>query len=495
VACFGRHRKTRVVLGLTLSVPLGAAIICFAQTSPPSTKLTDKHKTKLQQPSAAPKDDKSPESDTKSSGNAQQNTSAVTNGDKSKSIYSTLPVADQIALWTMIGSVATALATAAQVGVTYLIARSIAKASSSSEALSISREIDRIWQDFNRHAITNEDFRNTIRRMESLSETSEMTQLRHLIFYLLNIIYISWTAQREKRDSYEHSQTIVKDHLTVLYSQKDLVLSILNGHRGYNKTFVQDCVNAFAQIDNERPQSDIVNKVPAKDLESERTSNSNNVAHSQPDVELLQPNLEDHPMIEPVQSSGEAPDLNPQGASVVQQHSDGTETEAVPRTDGKQSVLTRFAKPEEWQVIQALNLQIFEFELENCEPTSNLEYPFSKEGVEYFQKAVQQKDNYSAIVAEVDEVVVGYAIVKKIPDVDLTHRVGVVQYQLHTLSVDKNHRDKGIGGELVKAAMAFAKQRGANRIKVVAYAGNDRAEHLYKKNGFAELETTYEAKL
>jgi ribosomal protein S18 acetylase RimI-like enzyme len=63
------------------------------------------------------------------------------------------------------------------------------------------------------------------------------------------------------------------------------------------------------------------------------------------------------------------------------------------------------------------------------------------------------------------------------------------------LSVDKPQRDRGVGGHLVAAAKAYAKEQGANRIKVVAYAGNDRAEHLYSKHGFTTLETTYEAKL
>jgi len=163
--------------------------------------------------------------------------------------------------------------------------------------------------------------------------------------------------------------------------------------------------------------------------------------------------------------------------------------------DNKPSLLTRFARPDEWRTIQALNLQIFEFELETCEPTSNLAYPFSPEGEEYFMKAAEQRDDHAAIVAELDGVVVGYAIVKTIPPSDLTHRVGVIQYQLHTLSVDKSHRDKGIGAVLVDAAKAFAKKRGANRIKVTAYAPNERAAHLYKKKGFIELEITYEATL
>jgi ribosomal protein S18 acetylase RimI-like enzyme len=420
----------------------------------------------------------------------QRNSPVVDKSPVAKPSEPSIWTLDRIALWTMIGTAVTALATGAQAGVTYLIARSIAKASGVSESLQISREIDRIWQDFNRQAIVNEDFRNTIRSLESLSEAPETTQLRHLIFYLLNIIYISWTAQREKRDTFDHSQTIVKDHLAVLYSKRELVLSILNGHRGYNKIFVQDCTQAFAQMDREHGISDEVSEIHKQDFESLHVPDPPAVVQSTTTDIPNTPVQEDKPMIEPNN------DVET-GASTVnaiqpkQDHSEATGAVA----QAKQPLIIRFARPDEWQVVQALNLQIFQFELEHCEPTSNLEYPFSTEGEDYFKKAAQQGEGHVAIVAELEGAVVGYVIVKKIADSDLTHRVGVVQYQLHTLSVDKDHRDKGIGGALVEAAKAYAKDQGANRIKVVAYSGNDRADHLYKAKGFVVLETTYEAKL
>ena len=164
-------------------------------------------------------------------------------------------------------------------------------------------------------------------------------------------------------------------------------------------------------------------------------------------------------------------------------------------SDKGTSLQIRLAKADEWKALQALNLEIFEFELENCEPTSNLDYPFSPEGEQYFKSAALQQDPYFAIVAVLDGNIVGYAIIKRIAASDLLHRVGVVQFQLHTLSVEKAHRNKGIGSELVDAAKAFAKERGANRLKVAAYARNKRADHVYKERGFVELEVIYEVTL
>ena len=155
----------------------------------------------------------------------------------------------------------------------------------------------------------------------------------------------------------------------------------------------------------------------------------------------------------------------------------------------------RKATLEDWKSIQGLNLQIFEFELETCEPTSNLEYPFSEEGIEYFKKAASNEDGYSAIVADLSGQVVAYAILKEIPESELTHRIGVKQIQLHTLSVDKRHRDRGLGKQVLNQAIEIAKEKGANRLKVVAYAPNERARHLYRSSGFSELEVVHELNL
>ena len=153
------------------------------------------------------------------------------------------------------------------------------------------------------------------------------------------------------------------------------------------------------------------------------------------------------------------------------------------------------AESKDWKRIQSLNLQIFEYELECCEPTSNLEYPFSLEGIKYFRTAAAQEDGHHGIIAEVEGEIVGYAILKEIAQEDLTHRVDVKQIQLHTLSVDESFRDKGIGSELVDFCVKFSGELGFNRMKVVAYAPNDRARHLYRKKGFSELEVTYELEL
>ncbi len=154
----------------------------------------------------------------------------------------------------------------------------------------------------------------------------------------------------------------------------------------------------------------------------------------------------------------------------------------------------RPARPDDWTRIQALNRQIFEHELQT-EPSSNAAFPDTAEAIDYFQKASAGSAPYAAFVCEVEGHVIGYAIGKLIPAAELSHRVGIKQAQLHTLGVDRLHRRKGIGKQLVAACRQWAVANGANRLKVVAYAGNKEARSLYREAGFRELEVVHEIQI
>ena len=157
-------------------------------------------------------------------------------------------------------------------------------------------------------------------------------------------------------------------------------------------------------------------------------------------------------------------------------------------------MIIRQAILEDWPKIQHLNWQIFEYELQ-VEPRSNLAFPYTDEAVNYFKKAAEGRDNHIAFVCEKDGVVVGYAIGKLIPAQELTHRVGITLAQVHTLGVDKAHRGQGIGKQLIATVREWAVANGANRLKIVAYAGNEIARSLYRRVGFHETEVGYEQEI
>lgn len=154
----------------------------------------------------------------------------------------------------------------------------------------------------------------------------------------------------------------------------------------------------------------------------------------------------------------------------------------------------RKAKPEEWKDIQRLNKQIFDYELKIV-PSSNCDFPNTQEAIDYFKLAANEKNDHVAFIYELNQRVVGYAISKIIPASELTHRLGVKLGQLHTLCVDKEHRYGGIGKQLIEESKKWALLKGASHFKIVAYADNAPARHLYKKCGFTEFEVGYELKL
>ena len=155
----------------------------------------------------------------------------------------------------------------------------------------------------------------------------------------------------------------------------------------------------------------------------------------------------------------------------------------------------RDARPDDFDAIQELNRQIFEYEYDNCSNTMNKDYPFISEGVNYFNKIVNKLDGNYGLVFEQDNKVIGYASLRLIKYSDLQHRTGIQQVQLQTLCVDHKHRKQNIGHQLVEASKNWAIEQGANNLKVIAMAKNANARHFYQSCGFKEYEIIHEISL
>jgi ribosomal-protein-alanine N-acetyltransferase len=82
------------------------------------------------------------------------------------------------------------------------------------------------------------------------------------------------------------------------------------------------------------------------------------------------------------------------------------------------------------------------------------------------------------LVAEDDEgVVAGYAIALAVMD----------EAEILNLAVRPELRGRGIGGELLDAAVAEVKSRGAEQIYLEVRESNDAARKLYAARGFGEI--------
>jgi ribosomal protein S18 acetylase RimI-like enzyme len=64
----------------------------------------------------------------------------------------------------------------------------------------------------------------------------------------------------------------------------------------------------------------------------------------------------------------------------------------------------------------------------------------------------------------------------------LANRPGTIQ--LHAVAVNPSHRKKGMGFELVKKGMEWAKKQGARKMILLVKDNNTGAQRMYAKHGF-----------
>ena len=91
------------------------------------------------------------------------------------------------------------------------------------------------------------------------------------------------------------------------------------------------------------------------------------------------------------------------------------------------------------------------------------------------------------LVATDGEGVVGHLIGDLMPPSEMWTGA---RAELVSMYVDPANRGARVGSLLVEAFVAWAKEGGAARLMVTAYAENDAALALYRKHGFAPLSIT-----
>ncbi len=153
----------------------------------------------------------------------------------------------------------------------------------------------------------------------------------------------------------------------------------------------------------------------------------------------------------------------------------------------------RKASEKDFAVIQKLNSLLFKREQKRFDSTLDISWPFSKKGEEYFERILSEK-NGRAWLAEDNDKPVGYligSIAQKVPKSRTIKKRAI----LDNMFVLKNYRNKGIGGRLVKEFIAWAKENGADNLRVTAFAGNKEAIKFYRQNGFRDYNLTLEIDL
>ena len=147
----------------------------------------------------------------------------------------------------------------------------------------------------------------------------------------------------------------------------------------------------------------------------------------------------------------------------------------------------RKAKIEDFKEIQRLNYLLFKKEFDEYEHTLNIKWPYTKKAKEYFRDSIK---NSCTLVYEEDNKIVGYMIgrLRKKP----AHRNNIVFVELDNMYIEKEYRGRGVGKKMVKMLEKWAEKKGANKLKVGAFVGNDGGMKFYKKLGFKEYEIFFE---
>ena len=146
----------------------------------------------------------------------------------------------------------------------------------------------------------------------------------------------------------------------------------------------------------------------------------------------------------------------------------------------------RKATIKDLESIQKLNQLLFQKEHDNYDSLLNLNWAFDKEGREYFEKAVNNKDKV-IFVAEKGNKIIGYlAGAVRVEPVYKNH---ALEAEVENTLVLEEYRCQGIGSELINVFISWARESGAKRVEVRASSGNVLGIKFYKKKGFEDFDT------
>lgn len=146
-------------------------------------------------------------------------------------------------------------------------------------------------------------------------------------------------------------------------------------------------------------------------------------------------------------------------------------------------VKVRTARPDELEVVQALNAASFANDAPH-DPYLVMGWPHDPAtGGAYFADRLQGSDGRGVIlVAEADDgSVVGY--LAGALQLNETYRRGT-RSELENMCVQAGARRGGIGSALIEAFVAWSREQGADEVYVSAYFDNAAAVACYQRNGF-----------
>jgi len=110
--------------------------------------------------------------------------------------------------------------------------------------------------------------------------------------------------------------------------------------------------------------------------------------------------------------------------------------------------------------------------------------PASKTAVQERLAGLGQDPAHRVILAELDAVVVGLAVLSRVP---ITPISDVESVQISFMHVSNARRRRGVGRAIVEAALAFATEIGADYVTVGVFPGSRDTNRYFARLGFTPL--------
>jgi diamine N-acetyltransferase len=149
-------------------------------------------------------------------------------------------------------------------------------------------------------------------------------------------------------------------------------------------------------------------------------------------------------------------------------------------------MVIRKAKENEVEKLQTLNDEVF---IDNAKYDSDLDMDWAKseKGKKYFTELVNDPEGCCLLVEE-DGKLVGYIAARQ-KKIDYRKSSYI---EIENMGVIPEYRSKGIGSELIRKCLVWAKEHGFQKVYVSAYFHNSKAVEFYKRNGFSEIDMCFE---
>lgn len=134
--------------------------------------------------------------------------------------------------------------------------------------------------------------------------------------------------------------------------------------------------------------------------------------------------------------------------------------------------------------VQRLRKLLFVYERDEFDSELNAEWSYEKEGTKKLTERITSDDDIVWLV-EKDSKAVGLLVGSTWNE--QSKKDHALVGELSSIYLDSEVRSQGIGTELIKRFIGWAKEKKVTRIVITASSLNEKAIALYKKMGFEDL--------